>query len=385
MLVSPRELLGEPGKGMEVADSALTAGRICTAAVGLGAMKRCAQLMERYAARRTIATGRLLENPVTIARLGELTGLITASEALLEQIALLLDAGKAVPGEIAMAVKIATSEAAVWAAGELMQLLGGRGYMENNIAPQILRDARVLTVGEGPNETLNWYLGRSASQTDVVPRFVADLMGIPDLATRMKDDFQHLLALATGPSSAFSERSVALSWACFLIGKTATEALLLAALQSAARKQPTPRLDRVLAWANLRYEESLRWAVRAAASGSHPIAQSASELSMIVTGYTGSIGDIEQNLPGEEIALDPFLRRVPADAPGTSPDGLPGDPLFADAADSEVQPRPDNTTTAGRLTRLSSQAKRELLEQALRQRIADSGRVPAPDLSNRQS
>ena len=233
--VSPGELLGEPGKGMEVADDALMAGRICTAAVGLGAMKRCAQLMERYAARRTIATGRLMDNPVTIARLGELTGLIAASQALLGQIADLLDAGKAVPGEIAMAVKISTSEAAVRAAGELMQLLGGRGYMENNIAPQILRDARVLTVGEGPNETLSWYLGRSASQTDVIPRFVAEAMAVPDLGSRFKADFQHVLALCTDANNAFSEPSLAQSWASFLVGQVATEGLLLAAVANAAQ------------------------------------------------------------------------------------------------------------------------------------------------------
>ncbi len=102
-----------------------------------------------------------------------------------------------------MAVKISTSEAAVWAAGDLMQLLGGRGYMENNIAPQMLRDARVLTVGEGPNETLNWYLGRSAIQTDVVQRFVAEEMAFPDLAARLNDDCREIQARCTGSNAHF--------------------------------------------------------------------------------------------------------------------------------------------------------------------------------------
>ena len=85
--VGPEDLLGEPGKGMAVADDALMVGRICTAAVSLGGMKRCAQLMHRYADRRTIATGRLLDNPVTLAKLSELTALIAAIEALLYRIA----------------------------------------------------------------------------------------------------------------------------------------------------------------------------------------------------------------------------------------------------------------------------------------------------------
>ena len=44
-------------------------GRLGTAAISLGGMKRCAQLMELYSSRRSIATGRLLDNPVTRARL----------------------------------------------------------------------------------------------------------------------------------------------------------------------------------------------------------------------------------------------------------------------------------------------------------------------------
>ena len=71
--VSPEHLLGEPGKGMAVVEDALSVGRVCTAAVCLGVMKRCAQLMVRYAGRRTIATGRLLENPITLAKLSTLT------------------------------------------------------------------------------------------------------------------------------------------------------------------------------------------------------------------------------------------------------------------------------------------------------------------------
>jgi hypothetical protein len=40
--VGPEHLLGEPGRGMEVAEDALTIGRLCIAAVSLGGLKRCA-------------------------------------------------------------------------------------------------------------------------------------------------------------------------------------------------------------------------------------------------------------------------------------------------------------------------------------------------------
>ncbi len=53
-----------------------------------------------------------------------------------------------------------------------MQLLGGRGYMENNLAPQILRDARVFSVGEGPNEPLTIQVGRKARHTDAIGSYL---------------------------------------------------------------------------------------------------------------------------------------------------------------------------------------------------------------------
>ena len=57
--VGPMHLLGEVGKGMEVADEALLVARLCMGAMSLGGMKRCAQLMLRYAGRRVVSTGRL--------------------------------------------------------------------------------------------------------------------------------------------------------------------------------------------------------------------------------------------------------------------------------------------------------------------------------------
>ena len=42
VVVGPEQRLGEPGRGMEVAEDALTVGRLCIAAVCLGGLKRCA-------------------------------------------------------------------------------------------------------------------------------------------------------------------------------------------------------------------------------------------------------------------------------------------------------------------------------------------------------
>jgi hypothetical protein len=366
--VGPENLLGEPGKGMAVADDALTAGRICTAAVALGAMKRCAQLMARYADRRTISTGRLLDNPVTLFKLDELTTLITLVEAILRQVAGLLDRGVAVPHEIAMALKISASEAAVWAANELMQLLGGRGYMENNIAPQLLRDSRVLTVGEGPNETLSLFVGRSAIQTETIGHFLAETMGVPEIAHRLKQDVGQILERCTSLGGPFPHHSQAISWASFLGGKMASEALLLAAIWSATRQNPAPHLTRALERSQSRYDEVIRMALLLAAGKSHILAPL--EANRIISGYIESIGDVEQNLPGEEDALDQLLRIDPAVSPGSLPDGLPGAMTFTGGQAVYQNGKP--SSTQGQPGALTLEAKRERLEQALRKTIAAS-------------
>ena len=67
--VDSSQLLGEPGAGMEVAQDAMMYGRLAIAAASVGGMKRCAQLMLSYSSRRSISTGTLLSNPVTLTRL----------------------------------------------------------------------------------------------------------------------------------------------------------------------------------------------------------------------------------------------------------------------------------------------------------------------------
>ena len=46
------------------------------------ALKRCLQLLFRYAERRTISTGRLLDNPVLLDRVASLSGALAALESL---------------------------------------------------------------------------------------------------------------------------------------------------------------------------------------------------------------------------------------------------------------------------------------------------------------
>lgn len=349
-------MLGLPGQGMAVAQAAFNIGRLAIAAAGLGVMKRCAQLMARYASRRQVSTGLLLENPITLARLGQLTERIRLVEALIHAIAAQYDAGQEPPPELPMAVKARSSEYAIEAAGSLMQLLGGRGYMENNIAPQILRDARVLSVGEGPNEALILQVGRRARMDNVLQTWIAAYdRSLAERLGQIRDQVQsRCLGAGCIPPAA------AQTWADALLGEVVCDAMLKASVDAFARVTPS-RLNRdASAYAAAQFEASVRRACEGTPAEERWL--EASEALQRVAEYETSIGDVEQQMPGEEDTLDPLLQRDPSvrDDPGTP--CLPGTVKIEQATSFKQGEAP------AALDALTPEEKRALLRRVLDER-----------------
>jgi hypothetical protein len=307
--VTARDVLGELGRGTEPADDAVMVARLGVGAIAVGGMKRCAQLMLRYAERRAVATGRLLHNPITLAKLSDLTAMIATLESLMETIAATLDSGHSIPREAAVIAKIAGSEFLWQAADDLMQLLGGRGYMDNNLASQLLRDARVLRIGEGPNESLKIFLGKSVLHTDKLEQFLRDRLHAPQLADQLKNAADQINHRCLTMGIPFDDRSFAMAWAYSLTGDVAIHALLLAAVQQSR----SPQAQRVVEWARIQFEQRLRHAV-AGIPGEELIAD-AETIRTSIDGYSASINDIEQNLAGENHDLDDLLKRHADDHP----------------------------------------------------------------------
>ncbi|QNA89589.1 acyl-CoA dehydrogenase [Massilia sp. Dwa41.01b] len=187
VFVPDAQVLGAPGSGMEVAKDAMGFARLGIGALCVGAMKRCAQLMARYAARREVAGGRLLDNPATRLHLHELDCAIAAGEALVAALAAQVDEGGALPLDACSAAKCVLSELLWESADRLVQMLGGRGYLENNLAPQLLRDARALRILEGPSEVLYAHLGALARLPgNRLAHTVGSRFGAPALARQLE-------------------------------------------------------------------------------------------------------------------------------------------------------------------------------------------------------
>ncbi|HEY0836560.1 MAG TPA: AMP-binding protein [Azospirillum sp.] len=307
--VGPDDLLGDLGDGMTPAMDAMEFGRFAIAAMGLGVIKRCLQLSVRHGARRVVATGRLIDNPATLMRISDLTAAATAVEALVSIVADRLDRDVPVPPDLFCACKTAGPEYAWRAADHLMQQMAGRGYIETNMAAQIFRDARVLRIFEGPTEPLNMHVGsRLIQMPEELRRFVADEMGEPVLAAEIQVAAARIWERGQTVGLKLGDASAAKQWAFLQAGEVATYGLLLASVRLRARIAPSALLRRAEEWARVRFDRRLAKALGATAA--ETVLLDGRQVEELVAGYEETIGDIEQTALGEELALDPLMRRA---------------------------------------------------------------------------
>lgn len=339
--VEADDLLGEPGQGMEVAMDTMEFGRFCLSALSLGVLKRCLQLMVRHGERRTIATGRLLANPVTLARISDLTAAASAVEALIRLVAARLDRGQTVPPELYCACKTSGPEFAWRAADHLVQQMAGRGFIETNLAPQILRDTRILRIFEGPTEPMNAFIGsRLVHRGDELAAFLGEDVGQPDLATELLDATARIVHRSAGPGSPFAaDAAAARSWTYVQVGEVACYAILLAAVRAAT---PSPALRRAEPWLRRRFERRLAKALDGTAAEVVLLDESAAR--DLVAAYDDDVGRVEQTLLGEDRRIDdlvaatetgPDVERA-AEPPAPAAAAAPGAPEPTDGRAQEL-------------------------------------------------
>lgn len=309
LLVSGDQALGKIGRGIDVAQSIMSYGRLSIGAAAIGAMKRCAQLMVRYGKNRSISTGKLLDNPVSLIRLSELSASITAVETLVHKTAKILDAGGAVPADIYAACKTSAPEFLYRATDQLVQMLGGRGYIETNYAPQFLRDARLLRIFEGPTETLLMFMGSSLiHKNQDLYDFMSKELGAPKVALKLRNAIEEIERKWAGNRRCFADGNNGVQWSYILAGETATYYILQAAVEGeiAATKE-TQALVKASTWCRLQAEEKLRQALEGIPSES--IVYDAPGISDLISGFSSTIGDVDFSLPGEDKELDILLKK----------------------------------------------------------------------------
>lgn len=195
-------VIGQVGDGLSVAVDAMSFTRLVIAAQQIGLMKKAVQVMWKYASERDISTGKLLDNAIGINFISECVGRIDTIEVLLLHAARELDAGGAVAPELSSLCKILSTEFAGYVSDKALQLLGGRGYDENNGIAQLVRDTRVTRIFEGPTEALVSFVGSRAGPETLARQFEA-LCGDPAFARQLCDEIEDRLAESKADSVEF--------------------------------------------------------------------------------------------------------------------------------------------------------------------------------------
>jgi alkylation response protein AidB-like acyl-CoA dehydrogenase/acyl carrier protein len=193
--VPSESVLGEVGHGMTIAQATMSLGRLGIAAMSLGATRRAMQIMTAYASTRRIATGLLIDHPVTTQRLFDSACAARAIDALLMRIASELDAGSDATEDVLALCKLTSTELLGESADHLIQVTGGRGYIESSGVPQLFRDARLLRIFEGPSETLAWFVGtRLIQDAEPLVRILSERWRGPHGGRRLADAMRAIRA-----------------------------------------------------------------------------------------------------------------------------------------------------------------------------------------------
>jgi alkylation response protein AidB-like acyl-CoA dehydrogenase len=150
-LVPDANLLGNIGEGFKQAMQILDGGRISIAALSVGIAQGAFEAAIKYAKERQ-QFGKSISGFQAIQfKLADMAMQIEAARLLTYQAAALMDAGKKVTRESAIA-KAYASEVAVRVAEESIQIHGGYGYTKDYPAEKFWRDAKLCTIGEGTSE-----------------------------------------------------------------------------------------------------------------------------------------------------------------------------------------------------------------------------------------
>jgi alkylation response protein AidB-like acyl-CoA dehydrogenase len=153
-------IIGAPGEGFNQAMSVLDAGRIGIAALAVGLAQGAYEAARRYARER-----RQFGNPIGSFqairwKIADMATRIEAARLLTYRAAWIRDqAPERTALESSMA-KLYSSEIAVRAAEECVQIHGGYGFTKDYPAEKFFRDVKLCTIGEGTSEIQRLVIGR---------------------------------------------------------------------------------------------------------------------------------------------------------------------------------------------------------------------------------
>jgi len=152
-------LLGVRGEGFKLFLRILDEGRIAISALAVGLAQACLDASVAYAKERRAFGGPIGRYQSIAFKCADMAVAVENARNLTYKAARLRDRGKPIRTASAMA-KLYSSEIAVTATREAVQIHGGYGYIDETPVSRFYRDAKILEIGEGTSEIQRLILAR---------------------------------------------------------------------------------------------------------------------------------------------------------------------------------------------------------------------------------
>ena len=158
--VPASNVLGEPGRGFQVALDTLDGGRIGIASQAVGIGRACLEAAIKYSKERE-QFGKAIAGFQAIQwKLADMSTRLDGARLLVQRAAWLRDRGLPCGAQAAQA-KLAASTAANFAADECLQIHGGAGYTDHFQVERLFRDARITEIYEGATDIQRLVIARA--------------------------------------------------------------------------------------------------------------------------------------------------------------------------------------------------------------------------------
>lgn len=158
-------LLGGRRTSLMYVKRALDGERILAAAQALAACRFALRLATTFCRHRRVQGQRLMDQSALRQRLASGYVELWGAEALLESVVSMATAGRDVSRRAA-AVKLLSAAVSGRLVDEVIQSLGGRGYLEHFVVERLWRDARLLRIGGGSDEVMREIVAAGIDRED---------------------------------------------------------------------------------------------------------------------------------------------------------------------------------------------------------------------------
>lgn len=144
-------LLGERGRGLNIALNAIDGGRLGIAAQAIGIAQAALDRSAAYALERKQFGRPIADFQAIQSKIANMATRIAASRALLYK-GCWLKANERHSVSVPAMAKVFSAETASYCANEAIQIFGGMGYCRESEVERYLRDAKITEIYEGTNE-----------------------------------------------------------------------------------------------------------------------------------------------------------------------------------------------------------------------------------------